>query len=202
MAEQSSKLGKWIGRVINIYLAILIALFSVTAAFVAFQEGELDGQARENFFRAQLTVTDANSVYLEANQAVQFDYENFDRHIVNSGVDDFAAEYYFSLLSVPAQESMERDTGPFDQIYQDTLYGPAYDLFDDADQSFQFALTQSEASGNFGTVGLILAVGIVFTAWASLARENLFLSAVFTALASLIRVPLAPTFGARGAVAA
>ena len=99
-------------------IAGLIALLSILTASTAYYSHMEDSNSTHNYFSSQSIIVEANSLYLEANQAIMYDMNSYDSYVIasNDGNESLAM-FYFSGLSQSAVDSDNRSTGPFDDQY-------------------------------------------------------------------------------------
>ena len=107
-------------------IAGLIALLSILTASTAYYSHMEDSNSTHNYFSSQSIIVEANSLYLEANQAIMYDMNSYDSYVIasNDGNESLAM-FYFSGLSQSAVDSDNRSTGPFDDHYFEEMYSYA-----------------------------------------------------------------------------
>ena len=59
-------------------IAGLIALLSILTASTAYYSHMEDSSSTHNYFTSQTIIVEANSLYLEANQAIMYDMNSYD----------------------------------------------------------------------------------------------------------------------------
>ena len=108
---------------LEIFIAAMIALLSISTASTAYFSHMEDSNAMHNYFSSQSIIVEANSLYLEANQAIMYDMNSYDSFLIalNDG-NESLAEFYFSGLSQSAIDSDNRTSGPFDDQYYEEMY--------------------------------------------------------------------------------
>lgn len=157
----------------DLVLGALVALLSVLTGLAAYQSSLNDSKEADYNVEGQKQLTDSNSMYLEQNQFVIYDYTMYDGWYVNDGKDDIAAEYYYENFSDNLLASIDRDA-PFDEQYYDEMYADAETSYDDAMASFELAQQYGDKADRLQLVVLIFAIGLALAAYASLlAQENL-----------------------------
>lgn len=168
----------------TLMLGLLVSILSVLTAaanYMAYQEGNT---SLDNNLAGDRALAESNTLYLEATQYIIVDYNMYDGYRIQSGVDDFAAEYYLSQFSNPLLASIERD-GIWDDQYYDEMYADALAKRNEAFAFLDEANLQSEREGGYQLSMLIAAVGLAFAAYASLLDETNRLRSVF-ALISIV----------------
>ena len=81
-------------------IAGLIAILSILTASNAYYSNIEDSNSNHNYFTSQSIIVEANSLYLEANQAIIYDLNAYDSYyLADLEGNDTRAEFYFSGLS-------------------------------------------------------------------------------------------------------
>ncbi len=153
-------------------LGTLVAILSVLTAAAAWQGSLADSKESDANVEGQKQLTEANSMYLESNQFVIYDYSMYDGWYINEGKDDEIAQYYYTSFSESLQTSMEREEGPFDDQYYSEMYADAESLYDEALTYFDEAQAAGDRADQMQLVVLIFAVGLALAAYGSLLGEE------------------------------
>ena len=149
-------------------IAALIALLSILTASTAYYSHIEDSNSNHNYFTSQAIIVEANSLYIEANQAIIYDLNAYDSYyLADLEGNETKADYYFSGLSNSAIDSFNRSTGPFDDQYYDEMYSFASDREDEGIALAEKAEAENIASDEFQLAVLFSAVGLSLTGWAS-----------------------------------
>ena len=90
------------------------------------------------------------------------------------------------VLSEPATASIERSEGPFDQAYYDEMYAEPKAILEEEEVAFDSAAHDSNRAVAYPLSVLIMAVGLSFAAWASLAGEENKIRIVFPVLSLIV----------------
>lgn len=186
MVAEKSNREKWLN--INTLLAFLIATLSMLTAYAAYKSAEIDSTSTDNYFLAQSHLNDANSLYLERGQDIIYDFNAYDSHIIYQDSNPEISDYYFDQLSDEALASMERPDGPFDREYYDAMYIEPKTILEEEEFVFDNAAHDSNRAVAYQLTVLIMAVGLSFAAWASLADEKNNLRPVFLVLSLITLV--------------
>lgn len=152
-------------------LGILVAMLSVLIAAAAYQSSLFDSKESDFNVEGQKQLTESNSLYLEANQFVIYDYQMYDGWYINEGTSDDLAEYYMGSFSENLSASMEREEGPFDDVYYTEMYTDAESTYDVAMTAFDDANTAGNKADSLQLVVLIYAVGLALAAYGSMLAE-------------------------------
>ena len=149
-------------------IAALIALLSILTASNAYYSNIEDSNSNHNYFTSQSIIVEANSLYLEANQAIIYDLNAYDSYyLAYLEGNDTRAEFYFSGLSDSAIASFNRSSGPFDDQYYDEMYSFASEREGEGIALAEKAEAENKASDEFQLAVLFSAVGLSLTGWAS-----------------------------------
>lgn len=149
-------------------IAALIAILSILTASNAYYSDVEDSNSNQNYFTSQSIIVEANSLYLEANQAIIYDLNAYDSYyLADLEGNDTRAEFYFSGLSDSAIASFNRSSGPFDDQYYDEMYSFASEREGEGIALAEKAEAENKASDEFQLAVLFSAVGLSLTGWAS-----------------------------------
>ena len=149
-------------------IAALIAILSILTASNAYYSNIEDSNSNHNYFTSQSIIVEANSLYLEANQAIIYDLNAYDSYyLADLEGNDTKAEFYFSGLSDSAIASFNRSSGPFDDQYYDEMYSFASEREGEGIALAEKAEAENRASDEFQLAVLFSAVGLSLTGWAS-----------------------------------
>ena len=149
-------------------IAALIALLSILTASTAYYSHIEDSNSNHNYFTSQAIIVEANSLYLEANQAIIYDLNAYDSYyLADLEGNETKADYYFAGLSDSAIDSFNRSSGPFDEQYYDEMYSFTSDREDEGIALAEKAEAENIASDEFQLAVLFSAVGLSLTGWAS-----------------------------------
>ena len=149
-------------------IAGLIAILSILTASNAYYSNIEDSNSNHNYFTSQSIIVEANSLYLEANQAIIYDLNAYDSYYLADLEGNYTrAEFYFSGLSDSAVASFNRSSGPFDDQYYDEMYSFASEREGEGITLAEKAEAENKASDEFQLAVLFSAVGLSLTGWAS-----------------------------------
>jgi hypothetical protein len=155
----------------EVVLGTLIALLSVFTAVASYQGSIADSKQNESEVAAMQQLNDGNAEYLSANQFIVYDYSMYDGWYI-SDTEDKAA-YYEASYSEELQNAIATNPDdPFSNEYYDAMYTSANDYWVESDSNFELASQWDNRGDGLQLVMLIMALGLAFAAWASLAREE------------------------------
>ena len=162
----------------EIVLGTLIALLSVFTAVASYQGSIADSKQNESEVAAMQQLNDGNAEYLSANQFIVYDYTMYDGWYI-SDTEDKAA-YYEASYSEELQNAIATNPDdPFSSEYYDAMYTSANDYWVESDSNFELASQWDNRGDGLQLVMLIMALGLAFAAWASLARDESNMRFVF-----------------------
>jgi hypothetical protein len=155
-------------------LAALVTLMTIFTAVTVYQASLAGGDSLTNFFNAQAYVTDASLAYLESGQDLFYDHSVYDQYqLALMRNDEETAKCFLAKFSVPALAGLERaPDDPFDKEYENAQYAAAKGLVQTADEYYDLAVKLNKKGDNLTLVTTILAIGLAFAAWGSLAERG------------------------------
>lgn len=169
----------------NLILGFLVSALSVLTATANYMAYQASGVAADYQAEGDRLLALSNTEYIRATQFIVVDYTMYDGYHINLDVDEFAADYYAAKFSNELQASIDRDS-PFDDQYTDDMYKDSNETFDEAFDNFDKANAEGEREAGFQLSMLIAAVGLAFSAYASLLNQDNRLRFVFALLAFLL----------------
>ena len=150
-------------------LGALIALLSILTAFASYESSAAGGEENDSNVEGQAILADSNAEYLRANQLLIYDYSMFDGFFIHDGEDEFRAEYYRANFSAELDAAYEADPeNPFTEEYYGEVFALADETYAASSQRFEDAQAAGKRSNDLQQAMLIMAVGLSFSAWASL----------------------------------
>jgi hypothetical protein len=171
----------------NFFLGFLVTALSVFTAATNYATYQISNEASDHDKEGSRLLANSNTEYVLATQYILQDYTMYDGFYVQTGVDDFAAEYYQSNFSPELQASYDRDDA-FDDQYYDEMYAYSDDLFAQAFDEFDAATAASEREAGFQLAMLVSAVGLAFAAYASLLDELNKMRPMFALMSLLLLI--------------
>lgn len=171
----------------NLFLGFLVTALSVFTAATNYATYHISNTASDHEKEGSKLLANSNTEYVRATQFILQDYTMYDGFYVQTGVDDFASEYYQSNFSPELQASYDRDDA-FDDQYYDEMYAYSDDLFDQAFDEFDSAQAASKREAGFQLAMLVAAVGLAFAAYASLLDEQNKIRPLFALMSFLMLI--------------
>lgn len=192
-SRNEPRLGRLLSNV-ELVTAILLGIVSVTTAYASFQASLYDGETAKQFTAGQNSQTEAESLYLEANQQYIRDVQLWDKMTeLQIEIDNVPAQAassqlkYDTLLFTSVSEELnaaivwsaeqnaadpETFTSPFDsEDYQNALYG-AWAEEDDKSIAAFAAGDAADANGDVLTLTTVLmAISLFLLGVAAVARQ-------------------------------
>jgi hypothetical protein len=170
-------------------LGALITLLSIFTAVASYQGAMADSEQNKNELIGMQKQNDGNAEYLTANQQVSQDYSYFDNWYLNQDTNPDVAAYYQNDFSESLQAAIARDENAvWDEQYYDEMYAVSTDYFNQSEAAFSKATEWDERGDKLQLVMLIMALGLAFAAWASLAKEESNMRLVFAIFAIITLV--------------
>ena len=170
-------------------LGTLITLLSIFTAVASYQGAMADSEQNKNELTGMKFQNDGNAEYLTANQQVSQDYTYFDNWYLNQETNPDIAEYYQNDFSESLQSAIARDENAvWDEQYYDEMYATSTDWFDQSEAAYNKATEWDDRGDQLQLVMLIMALGLAFAAWASLAKEESNMRLVFAIFAIITLV--------------
>jgi len=169
----------------NLILGFLVSALSVltaTANYMAYQSGNV---AADYETEGDRLLALSNTEYIRATQFIILDYTMFDGEFIQRDVDDFAADYYRDNFSAELQASVDRGSS-FDDQYYEEMYAESDQTFDEAFDNFDKANAEGGREAGFQLAMLIAAVGLAFSAYASLLNDENRLRWLFALLSFIL----------------
>jgi len=170
-------------------LGALITLLSIFTAVASYQGAMADSEQNKNELTGMKLQNEGNAEYLTANQQVSQDYSYFDNWYLNQETNPDIAAYYQNDFSESLQSAIARDENAvWDEQYYEEMYATSTDLSDQSEAAYNKATEWDERGDQLQLVMLIMALGLAFAAWASLAKEESNMRLVFAIFAIITLV--------------
>ena len=215
-SRNEPRLGRLLSN-IELLTAILLGVVSVTTAYASFQASLYDGETAKQFSAGQSAQTEAESLYLEANQQYIRDVQLWDRmtelQIEIDNIPEQAAASqlkYDTLLFTSVSENLNAAilwsadqnaadpaafVSPFDsEQYQNALYG-AWATEDDKSEAAFKAGDRADKHGDALTLTTVLmAISLFLLGVAAVARQLRVQLILIGAAMAIYAVSLVMTF--------
>lgn len=169
-------------------LGTLVALLSVLTALAAYLGGLADSAAGDANVEGQKVLSLANTDYLEASNEVVQDYAMYDAYYLNQTKEPALSRYYREFFSKQLEESLEREDGLWDDIYYSAMFEKAEASRAQAIAEFEKAQRAGNLANQYQMVGLMFAVALALSAWASIIRTESGLRPLFAIIALVILI--------------
>jgi hypothetical protein len=171
----------------NLFLGILVTIYGIVATLVSYQSSQLNDDASNMTFVGIMELTKGNDAYAAADNFVTADYDAITQMFLLWERDgsDAEVQIWQDTLTQDAQDAMDR-SGDLDDIYYEDAYANANDLYDNAELAYQTAQDYLEIANDYDLVTLLLALGLAFTAWASLLENLKLVRFIFSGMSVLI----------------
>ena len=196
--EIDRTLGRWwLGRHIEVVTAVLLGFVSCMTAYAGFQAALYDSTMAAAFSKAQVLSTQAESLYLEANQdytqeaqlwsslselAIDMEsadpdtaarasakYESLWADVVS---DNFAAA--IERANAANEANPDDYVNPLDdETYLDTLFGPSYDKADQAAVQTAIGDRANSLGDQLGLYTVLMTIALFLLGVAAVVKRNL-----------------------------
>lgn len=157
----------------NLFLGILVTIYGIVATLVSYQSSQLNDEARNMTFAGIMDLTKGNDAYAAADNSVNADFDAITQVLLllENGGSDNELQIWEDTLTQEALDALDR-SGNLDETYYENTYTYANQLYANAELAYQTAQEYLDVASSYDLVTLLLALGLAFTAWASL-LENL-----------------------------
>lgn len=165
----------------EVFLGTMIALLSVFTAASSYQGAMADSEQNKFEILGMQYLNDGNAEYLRANQDITQDYNYFDNWYLNVDERPEIADYYQANYSEQLLAAIERSPDiVWDDQYYNDMHAEALGLWDESDINFDLGSQWDERGDQLQLVILIMTLGLVFAAWASLLKDDSNMRLVFS----------------------
>lgn len=171
----------------NLFLGILVTIYGIVATLVSYQSSQLNDDASNMTFVGIMELTKGNDAYSVADNSVTADFDAITQIFLlwERGGSDAEEQIWRDTLSLDAQDALDR-SGYLDDTYYEDIYIFANDLYDNAELAYQTAQDYLEVANDYDLVTLLLALGLAFTAWASLLENLKLVRFIFAGMSVLL----------------
>lgn len=171
----------------NLLLGILVTIYGIVATLVSYQSSQLNDEARNMTFVGIMELTKGNDAYAAADNSVNADYDAITQILLllDKGGSDSELQIWEDTLTLEAMDAVDR-SGDLDDTYYENTYAFATQLYDNAEMAYQTAQEYLDVAGSYDLVTLLLALGLAFTAWASLLDNLKLVRNIFAVMSVLL----------------
>ncbi|HSG25570.1 MAG TPA: hypothetical protein VLA32_05570 [Anaerolineales bacterium] len=171
----------------KIFLGVLVTIYGIATALVAYQSSELGSKATEMTFVGLMELTQGNDAYAVADTEYNQSYDAITQVYLleETGGSQVAIDIWLDTLTDEAYDAYLRSDDVDDQYY-DELYAYPNDLYDNAFLAYQTAQEYAEIGSQYEQIALMMAMGLAFVGWASILDGAKLLRTVFAILALLV----------------
>ena len=173
----------------KIFLGVLVTIYGVATALVAYQSSELGSKATEMTFIGLMELTQGNDAYAVADTEYNRSYDALTQVFLleETGGSQVAIDIWLDTLTDQAYEAYLR-SGDVDDQYSEELYAYPNDLYDNAFLAYETAQEYAEVGSQYEQIALMMAMGLAFVGWASILDGVKLLRTVFAIIAVLVLV--------------
>lgn len=187
----------WLGRHIEVVTAVLLGLVSCMTAYTGFQAALYNSTMASSFSKAQVLSTQAESLYLAANQdytqdaqlwstlsELAIDIESADPDTVsratakyNTLFADIVTENFAAAIeraNTVNNANPDDYVSPLDdEIYLETLFGPSYDTADGAEEQTAIGDRANSFGDQLGLYTVLMTIALFLLGVAAVVKRNL-----------------------------
>ena len=173
----------------KIFLGVLVTIYGIATALVAYQSSELGSKATEMTFIGLMELTQGNDAYAVADTEYNRSYDALTQVFLleETGGSQAAIDIWLDTLTDGAYDAYLR-SGDVDDQYSEELYTYPNDLYDNAFLAYETAREYSEVGSQYEQIALMMAMGLAFVGWASILDGVKLLRTVFAIIAVLVLV--------------
>ncbi len=165
----------------DIVVGTLVALLSILVAIAGYQNAMSGSEQSKYNVQGQQILTDANAEYVTMNQEIVYDFTMFDSWYLTE--DEEKKAYYQGSFSDNLKAALLKNPEePFNQEYYASKFTESNQMANESDSLFALAENFNERGDTLQLVALIGSLGLAFSAWASLLKEQSSIRLTFTVL--------------------
>ena len=169
----------------EVSLSILIAILSIMTAFASYQSAAIDSTSGDNRATAMSILADSNYDSMWELSSLQDDLFFLNQAVLYADIDPEFADIAFENMTEGAQLAFgSEDEEALNTFFAESFSG-SNDKWDEAQARLASAAEDSNRATAYQLTVMIMAVGVSFAAWASLAEEKGLSRRVFTLLSIL-----------------
>jgi hypothetical protein len=177
MPEQNGQQHSWLFS--DTLLGTLVVILTIATAFSAYQRALTEIEGGDLDIEAQRNLVVAVGSYLQGSSDFLDDRATYDGIRLNEEQNPEAAAYFRENASPALTAGMSRPAGPFDEQYEQELYGEAMALIQEGAALDAQANDLDDRARLFEMSGLVFSIGLATAAWASIINEGRRLRMLF-----------------------
>lgn len=183
MSENDKPIRRW--WLSDGFLGAMVVLLTAAVAFAAYKSALTGIEGDDLDLEGQKTLVVAMGSFLNGNAELFQDLQSYDAYRYFSGEDPAEAALYLDRMSPELQAELDEQGSPFSDAYLEDIYAKAQNLIAQVEKLENQANELDDKNRIYELAGLIFAIGLAATAWASLVHPDRRIRSVFL-LISLI----------------
>lgn len=164
-------------------LGAMVVLLTAATAFAAYQSALTNIEGDDLDFEGQKTLVVATGSFLNGNAELIQDLQAYDAYRFFIEGDPAEAALYLERMSPRLRAGLEQPGGPFDDDYLQATYAEAQALIAQVEEIETQANQLDDKNRLYELAGLIFAIGLAATAWASLVHPDRRIRLIFLLIA-------------------
>lgn len=164
-------------------LGAMVVLLTAATAFAAYQSALTNIEGDDLDFEGQKTLVVATGSFLNGNAELIQDLQAYDAYRFFIEGDPAEAAVYLERMSPRLRAGLEQPGGPFDKAYLQATYAEAQALIAQVEEIESQANQLDDKNRIYELAGLIFAIGLAATAWASLVHPDRRIRLIFLLIA-------------------
>jgi hypothetical protein len=165
------------------FLGAMVVLLTAATAFAAYQSALTGIEGDDLDLEAQNTLVVAMGSFLNGNAEFIQDMQAYDAYRFFSDDDPAEAAVYLERMSERLQARLEQPGSPFDEGYLQATYAEGQTLIVQVEELETQANQIDDKNRIYELSGLIFAIGLAATAWASLVHPERRIRSIFLLIA-------------------
>lgn len=186
MSENNERSHRW--WLSDGFLGALVVLLTAATAFANYQSTLSGIKGNDLDFEGQKKLIVAIGGFLNGNAELIQDLQAYDAYRYLSVEDPAEAALYVDRMSPRLRAELDRPGSPFDEEYLEATYAEARALIAQVDELENAANRIDDKNRLYELAGLIFAIGLAATAWASLVHSERRIRVIFLLVALICLV--------------
>jgi hypothetical protein len=161
-------------------LGTIVVLMTIATAIGGYRAAVVEIRGSDLDFKAQSKLSLGTTTFLQGSIEYVNDLATFESYLILNDSEEEAAYSVLARGSEALTAGLERPGGPFDEVYEEIVYGDALALFAEARDLNAEANAADDLAADYQRATLVLAIGLATAAWASLVEARTVIRLVFT----------------------
>jgi hypothetical protein len=161
------------------FLGAMVVLLTAATAFAAYSSALTGIEGDDLDLEGQNTLVVAMGSFLNSNAELFQDVQAYDAYRFFSAEDPTEVDVYLERMSPRLRAGLDQPGTPFDEAYLQATYARAQALIADVEEIQEQANQIDDKNRIYELAGLIFAIGLAATAWASLMHPARRIRSIF-----------------------